>query len=78
LGPREQHAAAPSRDGDGHMSRQQRIRLDRVAIVDRSNHDLQRFRSVGREEPLRVPWTTVDNYAPAVSHRPSWPVIVSR
>jgi hypothetical protein len=45
------------------MSRQQRIRLDRVAIIDQINHDLQRFRSVGREAPLRVPWTTADNYA---------------
>jgi hypothetical protein len=71
LGPHEQHAATPSRDGDGHMSRQQRIRLDRVAIVDRINHDLQRLGSVGREELLRVPWTTADNCAPAVSHRPS-------
>jgi hypothetical protein len=29
------------------MSRQQRIGLDRVAMVDRINHDLQRFRLVG-------------------------------
>jgi hypothetical protein len=60
LGPHQQRAAAPSRDGDGHMSRQQRIRLDRVAIVDRINHDLQRFGSAGREDPVRVPWTTAD------------------
>jgi hypothetical protein len=45
------------------MSQQQRIRLDRVAIVDRINHDLQRFGSVGRAEPLRVLWTTADNGA---------------
>jgi hypothetical protein len=60
------------------MSRQQRIRLDRVAIVDRINHDLQRFRSVGRDAPLRVPLIPADNCAPAVSHRPSWPGIVSQ
>jgi hypothetical protein len=60
------------------MSPQQRIRLDRAAIIDRINHDLQRFRSVGRDEPVRVPWTIADNCAPAVSHRPSWLVIVSR
>jgi hypothetical protein len=29
------------------MSPQQRIRVDRVAIVDRINYDLQRFRLVG-------------------------------
>jgi hypothetical protein len=47
LGLQEQPAAWRSRDGDGHVSRQPRIRLDRVAIVDRINHDLQQFRLVG-------------------------------
>jgi len=60
------------------VSRQQRIRLDRVAIIDRINHNLQQFSSVGRDAPLRVRLTPADNGAPAVSHRPSWPDIVSQ
>jgi hypothetical protein len=60
------------------VSRQQRIRLDRVPIVNRINHDPQQFSSVGRDAPLRVRLTPADNGAPAVSHRPSWPGIVSQ
>jgi hypothetical protein len=47
LGPHEQHAEAPSRDGDSHMSRQQRTRLDRAAITNRINHNPQQFGLVG-------------------------------